>query len=111
LPFSDDEQRIVDRAPTMTEQLLANIPRLEGVRAMLALHVRPPRRRLTADEGTQLIELGAHLLRVAIDIETFESTRTDRSVSPVRTLLARTDLYDPEVLEAVERLYRERPLR
>jgi CheY-like chemotaxis protein len=111
LPLSDDEQRMVDRAPTMTEQLLANIPRLEGVRAMLALHVKPPRRKLTTDQGTQLIELGAHLLRVAIDIEALESTRTDRSVSPVRTLLARTDLYDAEVLEAVERLYHERPVR
>lgn len=110
-PLSEDEQRMVDRAPVMTEQLLANIPRLEGVRAMLALHVKPPRRKLNADQGTQLIELGAHLLRVAIDIETLESTRADRSLSPVQTLLARPELYDPEVLEAVERLYREPPAR
>jgi CheY-like chemotaxis protein len=110
-PLSDDEQRMVDRAPAMTEHLLANIPRLEGVRAMLALHVKPPRRKLTADPGTQLIELGAHLLRVAIDIETLESNRADRSISPVQTLLARPELYDPEVLEAVERLYREQAAR
>jgi CheY-like chemotaxis protein len=109
LPLTEDEQRIVARAPAMTEQLLANIPRLEGVRAMLALHVKPPRRRPSADPATQLIELGAHLLRVAIDIEALESTRSDRTTSPVRLLLARTDLYDPEVLEAVERLYCERP--
>jgi CheY-like chemotaxis protein len=110
-PLSEDEQRMVDRAPAMTEHLLANIPRLEGVRAMLALHVKPPKRKLTADPGTQLIELGAHLLRVAIDIEALESNRADRSISPVQTLLARPELYDAEVLEAVERLYREQAMR
>jgi CheY-like chemotaxis protein len=109
--LTENEQSIVDRAPAMTEKLLANIPRLEGVRAMLALHIRPPRRKQNADPATQLIELGAHLLRVAIDIEALEQTRTDRSNSPVSQLLARTDLYDPEVLDAVERLYRERPAR
>jgi CheY-like chemotaxis protein len=106
LPLSDDEHRIVARAPAMTEQLLANIPRLEGVRAMLALHVQPPRRKLSADPATQLIELGAHLLRVAIDIEAIESARGDHG-SPMSVLLSRTDLYDPEVIEAVERLYRD----
>ncbi|HZJ63905.1 MAG TPA: HD domain-containing phosphohydrolase [Kofleriaceae bacterium] len=110
-PLSEDEQRIVERAPAMTEQLLANIPRLEGVRAMLALHVNPPRRRLSADAATQLIELGAHLLRVAIDIEALESASGDRSTSPARELRARADRYDPEVIEAVERLYHERPMR
>jgi len=111
LPLSENEQRIVDSAPAMTEQLLANIPRLEGVRAMLALHVKPPRRKLATDPATQLIELGAHLLRVAIDIEALESTRSDRASSPVRLLLAHSELYDPEVIEAVERLYAERTPR
>jgi CheY-like chemotaxis protein len=110
VPLTDDEKRIAARAPAMTEQLLANIPRLEAVRAMLALHVKPPRRKPTADPATKLIELGAHLLRVAIDLEELESSSADRSVSPVRQLLARADLYDPEVLEAVE-LYEVRPTR
>jgi CheY-like chemotaxis protein len=110
-PLTDDEKRMAARAPAMTEQLLANIPRLEGVRAMLAMHVQPPRRKLSTDPATQLIELGAHLLRVAIDIEELEAAAADRTVSPVRQLLARTDRYDPEVLEAVERLYCERPTR
>ncbi len=109
LPLSDDEQRMVARAPAMTEQLLANIPRLESVRAMLALHVHPPPRKPNADPAVQRIELGAHLLRVAIDIEAFESTRRDRSTSPVSALLARADLYDHEVLEAAEDLYSKRP--
>jgi CheY-like chemotaxis protein len=105
--LTEDEQRMVERAPALTDHLLANIPRLEGVRAMLALHVKPPRRKLSADAATQLIELGAHLLRVAIDIEELESNRTDRTTSPARMLAGRPELYDAEVLEAVERMYNE----
>jgi CheY-like chemotaxis protein len=99
------EQDMVIQAPKMTEQLLANIPRLEAVRAILALHVHPPQRNPSADSTTQLIELGAHLLRVAIDLEAIESMRSDGVTPAVGDLLIRTDLYDPEVLEAVERLY------
>jgi CheY-like chemotaxis protein len=106
-PLTEDEQRMVERAPAMTEHLLANIPRLEGVRAMLALHVKPPRRKPSADPATQLIELGAHLLRVSIDIEALESNRTDRRTSPALLLAGRPELYDAEVLEAVERMYSE----
>ena len=103
-----DEQRMVVHAPAMTEQLLANIPRLEAVRAMLALHVHPPPRNPAADPTTQLIELGAHLLRVAIDLEALEPMRTDPKRSPFRELEVQTDLYDPEVVRAVEQLYGER---
>ncbi|HEY0477843.1 MAG TPA: response regulator [Kofleriaceae bacterium] len=108
IALSEGEQHMVVQAPEMTEQLLANIPRLETVRAILALHVRPPRRNPAADDTTQLIELGAHLLRVAIDLVALE-TMHGEDVPPVADLLIRTDHYDPEVLDAVQRLYRERP--
>ena len=110
--LAEDEQRMVIRAPEMTEQLLANIPRLEVVRAMLALHVEPPRRGISADPARQFVELGAHLLRTAIDIEGLEATRADRTTSPVSLLLAHAEHqgeeYDPEVLQAVDRMYRDR---
>jgi CheY-like chemotaxis protein len=106
--LAEDEQRMVLRAPEMTEQLLANIPRLEAVRAMLALHVRPPPRNPSADATTQLIELGAHLLRVAIDLEALEPMRSDPRRSPFVELEVQTELYDPEVLRAVDQLYGER---
>jgi CheY-like chemotaxis protein len=111
LPLTEDEQRMVARAPEMTEQLLANIPRLESVRAMLALHVAPPPRNPGAEPVVQRVELGAHLLRIAIDLEALESSRVDRTASPVAELLTRTDLYDREVLDAAERLYGERSPR
>lgn len=107
--LSDAEQRMVLRAPAMTEQLLANIPRLETVRAMLALHVHPPPRTPDADPTTQLIELGAHLLRIAIDLEAVEPTRLDPRRSSFDALPIKTELYDPEIVRAVERLYGERP--
>jgi len=108
LPLTEDERHMVARAPAMTEQLLANIPRLESVRAMLALHIKPPRRQTNVDSATQLIELGAHLLRLAIDIEAVDRDRLDRSVSPLDLLIAR-DRYDPEVLDAAEQMHREGP--
>ena len=106
--LTEDEQSMVVHAPAMTEQLLANIPRLEAVRAMLALHVHPPPRNPAADPTTQLIQLGAHLLRVAIDLEALEPMRTDPRRSPFSELEVQTDLYDPEVVRAVEQLYGER---
>jgi CheY-like chemotaxis protein len=106
--LTQHEQRMVVRAPEMTEQLLANIPRLEAVRAMLALHLRPPKRNPAADPVTQLIELGAHLLRVAIDLEALEPMCTDPARSPFAELQIPTELYDPDVLSAVDQLYGER---
>ncbi|HEX3761409.1 MAG TPA: HD domain-containing phosphohydrolase [Kofleriaceae bacterium] len=103
-----DEQRVVVRAPEVTEQLLANIPRLEAVRAMLALHLRPPPRNPAADPSTQLIELGAHLLRVAVDLVALEPMCSDPTRSPFAELGVQTELYDPEVLAAVDELYGER---
>jgi len=111
LALSEAEQTMVARVPAITEQLLAKIPRLENVRAMLALHVAPPPRNANAEPAIQRIELGAHVLRIAIDIEAIEASRNDRSTSPVSMLLAHAQLYDPEVLEAVEDLYRALPAR
>ena len=108
LPLTDEERHMVARAPVMTERLLANIPRLENVRAMLALHIRPPVRQANADPSIQLIELGAHLLRLAIDIEAVDRDRADRSISPLELLAAR-DRYDPEVFDAAERMLRDGP--
>jgi CheY-like chemotaxis protein len=105
--LTEAEQRMVVHAPEMTEHLLANIPRLESVRAMLALHLHPPPRNPAADPTTQLIELGAHLLRVAIDLEALEPMRTDPRRSPFSELEVQTELYDPEIVRAVEQLYGE----
>lgn len=106
LPLTDDERLAVARAPALTEQLLANIPRLEAVRAILGHHVKPPPRRAGGDPTSQLIELGAHLLRVACDIEAIETTAD--ATSTVQRLRLRGAPYDPEVFAAVERFYAER---
>jgi FixJ family two-component response regulator len=108
--LTNEEERVVSRAPEMTEQLLANIPRLEVVRAMLALHIQPPRRNPGADATRRLIELGAHLLRVTIDLAALESTAAG-SISAVKEILMRTDRYDSEVLKVIEQLYHVRTPR
>ncbi|HEY0190692.1 MAG TPA: HD domain-containing phosphohydrolase [Kofleriaceae bacterium] len=114
LPLTAAEQDSVARAPAMTEQLLANIPRLEVVRAMLALHVAPPPRKVATDPTTQLVELGAHLLRIANDLEAVESSRSERAPSTYELLVQqaehRGEVYDPEVLAAAKRLYHDRVL-
>lgn len=109
LPLTEDEQHLVDGAPAKTELLLANIPRRELVFAMLALHVNPPVRQASGDPDTHLIEFGAHVLRIAIDLQEIESARTDHATAPIDLLREaarqRTAPCDPEVLEAVERMY------
>lgn len=58
LPLDKEEQAMVDRLPDLAERLLAEIPRLEGVRAII--HQQRRSRQASADAP-----LGAHVLRVA----------------------------------------------
>jgi len=97
--LTDDEARMVARMPAITEQLLGHIPRLEAVREILALHARPPKR-ASADPRRQLVELGAHVLRLALDLDMLELAGTPE---PLRVLAGRSELYDPEVFAALER--------
>jgi FixJ family two-component response regulator len=105
-PLTDDDRRVLARAPETTAALLGNIPRLEVVREILTHHVRPPRPRNTMAMGRlRLVELGAHVLRTALDLD--ELGKAD---DPVGELRARGS-YDAEVLEALERIESERRAR
>ncbi len=95
--LTDDESKMVARVPAITEQLLAHIPRLEAVREILALHGRPPHR-ASVDPKRQLVELGAHILRLALDLDALEVAATPE---PLRVLAGR-ELYDREVVAALE---------
>jgi CheY-like chemotaxis protein len=70
-PLDAAEQAIVARAPQVAEGLIANIPRLEVVRGMLALYPQTPSR--TAPQKDDLVGLGARILRLAVDFEALES--------------------------------------
>ncbi len=69
------ERAMVDRMPKSARRLLANIPRLEGVIAILDAFHNPAA--LPADE----VPAGARILRIAVDYEELESGELEESVA------------------------------
>jgi len=94
-PLDDDESILVQRAPAMAAQLLANIPRLEPVRDILSRLTSPPARRPDATGTAKLVGIGTHALKLALDVDDLEVSSGTRD-----PLLPRPATYDPEVLEA-----------
>jgi hypothetical protein len=104
--LSRDEQTMVERAPEVAEKLLANIPRLEAVRAILAAFVKPshPLRGSSSTDGKQaLVKTGAELLRVAVDFDTLELATTS-ATSAIDTMRGREGKYSRQVLDALTTL-------
>ncbi len=102
-PLSAEEQRMVERAPDISEQLLGHIPRLEIVRAILAARTEPYRGQAGADVSAEqkTIRRGAELLRVANDFDTLEAQGM-ASAKALDTLKGRADQYNPDVLAALQ---------
>jgi response regulator RpfG family c-di-GMP phosphodiesterase len=96
-PLSAAEQAMVKRVPLVTEQLLANIPRLEPVREILAHQDA----RFDGQGGGALkgsaLPLGSRALKIAMDFDLLETQGLTR-VRALETLISRTGAYDPEVL-------------
>ncbi len=99
--LSPDEQRQVEHLPQVTGQLLANIPRLDEVKAMLGLAVRAAKPTTPDSKAEQDgAQLGAQVLRAAIDYDLLEA----QAGSPVRALeimRSRGDNYLASVLAAL----------
>ncbi len=102
-PLSEQERAMVDRLPAVTDQLLGNIPRLEIVRAILSASARPRRVGPAPSGQDPLVELGAELLRVAIDFDLLEA-QGNPAAGAVEVLRARGALYDQAVIEALDEL-------
>jgi len=100
-PLDADEQAMASRVPAVTEQLLAHVPRLEEVRAILASS-REPFKALAGGARSEsgLVEQGAELLKVAQDFDELRSQGTALEVA-LDVLRGRTGRYDPDVLEAL----------
>jgi response regulator RpfG family c-di-GMP phosphodiesterase len=120
-PLVEAEQAILDRLPAVAEQLLAHIPRLEIVRAIIANQRKPARvpADAAADSQAQSVARGAQILRAAIDFDMLDRQGLGKS-GALDIMRCRTDQYEPDVLDAlaagsnVERsldLMRELPLR
>ena len=100
--LSQEELDMVGKMPAVAEQLLANIPRLDDVREILAWSQRKCR---VVDSTVAAKERDlrrcAHLLRVAIDFDALDG----RGLSPAAilgTLRGRSGVYDPAMLDALE---------
>jgi response regulator RpfG family c-di-GMP phosphodiesterase len=102
--LTPEEQRMVERAPDVTEQLLGHIPRLEVVRAILAAREQGFRSHggaeLSAEE--RVVRRGGQLLKVATDFDALEALGVV-GTQALDTMKGRPDQYDPEVLLAMQR--------
>jgi len=87
------EQALVDRGPALADQLLANIPRLEPVRALLAAG--------SGGREAGAPPLGARLLRLALELDTLEA-RGLSATEAVALLQSRPGPHGRDALEALE---------
>ena len=103
-PLSLPEQDLIARLPRLAEQLIASIPRLEPVRAILLHQHTPFAARTEAPAPTDVVfPMGARLLKVAQDFDILEAQGMSPSLA-LDTLDSRTGLYDPAVLSALRRI-------
>src|ERR1700722_8438729 len=88
-PLSAEEQKMVARLPIITEQILAHIPRLEVVRAMLSQQAKPPAGKDLSkiDAKDRPMLQGAEILRLAIELDELESRgrSTSEAVASIQT--------------------------
>lgn len=97
-PLEGREREIVERVPEVTRSLLAHIPRIEPVRALLESARGPTRSQaeLSREAATE-----AGILRIAIDFTALE-TRGFTTSAAIDTLRGRGDRYDAGLLEALQ---------
>jgi hypothetical protein len=108
--LSASEQAIVDNLPTLTEQLLANIPRLEPVREIL--HYRDkhydgkgwPEDKICGDA----IPWGARALKAVSDFDVLESQGYSAEMA-LDAMRARRGWYDPAMLKAIAKIQGDKP--
>lgn len=103
-PLSDDEAKQVAQAPRLSRQLLADVPRLERVREVLAGLEEPRRGSCAVDPESRPVERATELLRVALDFDALLAAGNSPGFA-VKALAAREGRYDPELLAALVELH------
>lgn len=91
--LTSDEEKLVAAVPAIAERLVAHIPRLEGVRAILSAVAHPP----TADASHALpanTVLCARLLRIALEYDRMEARGVSHAdaISAMRAKFSRDDI-------------------
>jgi response regulator RpfG family c-di-GMP phosphodiesterase len=100
--MTEAELEMARRVPSVTEQVLGNIPRLEPVMEILRCQQKrfdgtgPP----DGMSGGEAIPWGARALKAVIDLDTLEAGGLSPSLA-VDTLRARQGWYDPAIVNAL----------
>ena len=97
-PLSAAEAEMVESVPAASERVLANIPRLEGVRQILAGY----RRRFDSSERDGLLPVGARVLRIVFDYDELQVQGLTGAVA-LDAMRSRQGVYDPELLKVFAR--------
>jgi HD-GYP domain-containing protein (c-di-GMP phosphodiesterase class II) len=92
------EQAMIKRLPAVTEQLLANIPRLEPVREILAALELRFDGQGSIKKGSD-IPIGGRMLKIALDYDLLEAQGSTPTVA-LNTMRGREGLYDLDLLSA-----------
>ncbi len=105
-PLSLHEEQMVSRVPVVTEQLLANIPRLEVVRGMLSTHARTYKPEGIGPTSAEqvLIEQGARMLKLVLDFDALEAQGNPVPFA-LDTMRGRPGAYDPDMLDTFAELH------
>jgi response regulator RpfG family c-di-GMP phosphodiesterase len=99
--LTEEEQRLVHRLPWIAEDILARIPRLEGVRAILNhQNTRFDQVGPVGESVGTVAPMGARILAVAVAFDTLDCQGVVVE-DILKRLHARHGLYDPKVLEAL----------
>jgi CheY-like chemotaxis protein len=100
-PLSPDEASTVARVPEITDQLLANIPRLEDVRAILSASMKTYFHfDALEDEYDARMARAGHVLKAAADFDALETTHRS-TVAAIEIMRGQVNDYDAAVLAAL----------
>jgi FixJ family two-component response regulator len=104
--LTTSEQRAIDRLPELTDQLLANIPRLETVRVMLARAQDPfrPANCTHPESEADLVSRGAALIRVAAAFDALQQSGLT-AADVISNMLAEPARFDEPAVQALQVLY------
>jgi response regulator RpfG family c-di-GMP phosphodiesterase len=100
--LSEEEELMVGRVPDVVEQILSNIPRMEGIREILRYQDKHFDGSGTPGDGVsgEAIPWGSRALKLALDLEKLESEGTPVALA-FDKMRQRAGWYDPLLLELV----------
>lgn len=102
LPLSEEEQQLHDMHPNIGSNLVAKIPRLQGLAESIRYQLKNfdgsglPRDAVAGND----IPMLARLLKVVVDFDGLESNGT-KPEQVIKLLIARRGVYDPVILRAL----------